>query len=191
MRPPCSGSTISDDVGNPLISLSRNANMSLRRLAGGVVLLALACAAPRPEPAAPDHAIIVAQIDSLWTRYKAAAVAEDVDALARIYTDSAYLVELGLPTTRGNAAIHSLVKEVLAGVRILESDIRPELTEVLGDRVLQIGEYRDVLQPTGQPVQAAFGRFAAVLRQDSVGSWRVDRLIAFPDSTVAQAASGR
>ena len=165
--------------------------MSIRRLAGGVVLLGLACAAPRPEPPVPDLAVIRAQVDSLWVRYKAAALAEDVDALARIYTDSAYLVELGLPTTRGNAAIHSLVKEILAGVNILESDIRPELTEVLGDRVLQIGEYRDVLQATGQPVQVAFGRFGAVLLRDSVGAWRVDRLIAFPDSTVAQAAPTR
>lgn len=161
------------------------------RLAAGIVLLGLACAAPEPESPVPDLSIIHTQVDSLWARYKAAALAEDVDALARIYTDSAYLVELGLPTTRGNAAIHSLVKEILAGVRILESDIRPELTEMLGDRVLQVGEYRDVLQPTGQPVQAAFGRFAAVLRQDDVGTWRVDRLIAFPDSTVIQAASAQ
>jgi uncharacterized protein (TIGR02246 family) len=165
--------------------------MSVRRLAGSVLLLGLACGAPRPESAGPDHAIIQAQVDTLWARYTAAALAEDVDALARIYTDSAYLVEHGLPTTRGNAAIHSLVKEILAGVRILESEVRPELTEVLGDRVLQVGEYRDVLQPAGQPVQAAFGRFAAVLRRDSVGAWRIDRLIAFPDSTVVQAASGR
>lgn len=163
--------------------------MLARRLAVGAVLLALACTAPQPEPRVPDVSIIHAQVDSLWTRYKAAALAGDVDALARIYTDSAYLVELGLPTTRGNAAIHSLVKEILAGVRIVESDIRPELTEMLGDRVLQVGEYRDVVQPTGQPVQVAFGRFAAVLRQGDDGAWRVDRLIAFPDSTVVQAAS--
>lgn len=161
------------------------------RLVIGIAVLGLACAAPRSESPMPDVSTIHTQVDSLWARYKVAALAGDVDALARIYTDSAYLVELGLPTTRGNAAIHSLVKEILAGVRILESDIRPELTEVLGDRVLQVGEYRDVLQPTDQRVQTAFGRFAAVLRQDDVGTWRVDRLIAFPDSTVIQAASGR
>ena len=88
--------------------------MSARRFAVGVVLLGLACAAPEPAPPAPDLSVIQPQVDSLWVRYRAAALAGDVDALARLYTDSAQLVELGLPTTRGNAAIHSLVTEILA-----------------------------------------------------------------------------
>ena len=159
------------------------------KLAVGIVLLGMACAAPQSESPVSDVSIIHGQVDSRWARYKAAALAEDAAALARIYTDSAYLMQPGLPTTRGNAAIHSLLKEILTGVRILESDIHAEVTEVLGDRVLQVGQYRDVLQPTVEPVQTAFGRFVAVLRRDNDGAWRVDRLIAFPDSTVKQAAS--
>ena len=77
--------------------------------------------------------------------------------MVRLYTDSAYVVESGLPTVRGNAALRSVVKDVLSGVRFLESSIRPELTEVVGDRVLQFGEYRDVLQPIGKPVKWSLG----------------------------------
>lgn len=161
--------------------------MMARRFLVGVVLLGLACAAPEPAPSAPDLATIQPQVDSLWVRYKAAALAGDATALAQLYTDDAELVELGLPTTRGSAAIQSLVAGILAGLRILDSEVRPELTELLGDRVLQMGQYRDVIQAAGQPVQVAYGRFAAVLRQDAAGAWRVDRLVAFPDSMVAQA----
>ena len=126
-----------------------------------------------------------------WAEYATAAIAGDADAMVRLYTDSAYVVESGLPTIRGNAALRSVVKDVLSGVRFLESSIRPELTEVVGDRVLQFGEYRDVLQPIGKPVQVVVGRFAAVLQRDSTASWRVSRLIAVADSTVPQTATSK
>lgn len=154
----------------------------------GVVLLGLACAAPESDAPRSDLALVRTQIDSLWAQYAAAAVAGDGDAIVRLYTDSLYLVESGLSTVRGNAALRTVVKDILAGVRFHEATIRPELTELAGDRVLQFGEYRDVLQATGQPPQAVFGRFSAVLQQDTAGSWRVSRLIAVADSTVAHVA---
>lgn len=158
--------------------------MASRSVTLGVVLIGLACAGPRSEAPQSDLSVVRTQLDSLWAQYAAAAVAGDGEAIARLYTDSLYLVESGLPTVRGNAALRTVVKDVLAGVRFHESSIRPELTELAGDRVLQFGEYRDVLQATGQPPQRVFGRFSAVLQQDSAGSWRVSRLIAVADSTV-------
>ena len=113
----------------------------------------------------------------------------DADALAGLYADSAYVVESGLPTVRGNTALRSVVKEVLGGVRFLDSSILPELTEAAGDRVLQFGTYRDVLQATGKPAEVTVGRFAAVLLRDSTSAWRVSRLVAVADSTVPQVAS--
>ena len=163
--------------------------MSSRTVAIGVVLLALGCAAPAAEVARPDLAIVRGQLDTLWTQYSAAAVAGDAEGIARLYVDSAYVVETGLATIRGNTALRSVVKEIFAGVRIHESIIRPELTELAGDRVLQFGDYRDVIQPTGQPRQVVFGRFSAVLQRDSGGSWRVSRLFAVADSTKAQAVT--
>lgn len=161
--------------------------MSSRSVTVGIVLVGLSCAAPRPDATPPDTSLVRIQLDSLWAQYSAAIVAGDVDAVARLYTDSSYLVESGLPTVRGNAALRLVVKDVFAAVRFHESSIRPELTELVGDRALQFGEYRDVLQSTGQPTQVAFGRFSAVLQKDSVGTWRVSRLIGVADSTVAHA----
>lgn len=159
-----------------------------RTLAALVILLCSACGASQPEPAVPDVAAIRTQIDSLWTRYAAAAVAGDVDGIAKLYDGSPLLIEAGLPTLRTGAELRSTVEQVLGSVRFIESSIQPELTEVVGDRVLQFGSYRDVMQPTGQPVQVVQGRFAAVLMRDSTSAWRVSRIVAFTDSTVPQVA---
>ena len=159
-----------------------------RGLILGIALLALACASPEREGPLPDVSVVRTQIDSVWTKYSAAAVGGDAEALVQLYADGAYVVESGLPTIRGNAALRAVVKEVLGGARVLESSIRPELTEIAGDRVLQFGTYRDVLQSTGKPAEVVVGRFAAVLLRDGTSSWRVSRLIAVADSTVPQLA---
>lgn len=153
------------------------------RVVTGMVLFALACASPPQEGQETNLSAIRSELDSLWARYSAAVIAGDAEAVARLYTDSAYLVELGLPTVRGNSAVRAVAMEVLGGIRILESSVRPELTETAGDRVLQFGTYRDVLQPSGQPTQVVLGRFAAVLERDTAATWRLSRLFAFPDST--------
>lgn len=156
-----------------------------RMLTVGIVLSALACASPRQESREPDLSIVRTELESLWTRYSAAAIAGDADAIARLYTDSAYFAELGIPTLRGNSAVRVVATEIFGNLRVLESSIRPELTEQAGDRVLQFGTYRDVLQASGKPAQVVVGRFAAVFERDSEASWRVSRLLAFPDSAVA------
>ena len=157
-----------------------------RRILLGSVLLVVACAAPKPDAPRQDPTLVRAQLDSLWVKYTSAAVAGDGDAIARLYVDSLYIVESGLSTVRGMTQLRSVLKEVLGGVRFQQSTISPEFTEVVGDHALQFGAYLDVIQPTGQPVQSVFGRFSAVFQQDSAGSWRISRLIAVADSTVAQ-----
>lgn len=162
--------------------------MSSRSIAAGMVIVALACAAPAREAPPADLSLVRTQLDSFWTVYAAAAVAGDVEAIARLYTDSLYLVESGLPTIQGATALRTVVTDIFAGVHFQEATIRPELTEFAGDRVLQFGVYRDVIQATGQAPQAVFGRFSAVFEPDSATTWRLSRLIAVADSTVALAA---
>jgi hypothetical protein len=156
--------------------------MSSRYFAVPFALLAFGCRTPQEDASTPDLSLVRAQLDTLWAQYSAAAVAGDGDAITRLYTDSPYLVESGLATIKDRAVLRSVVKDVLSGVRFLESSIRPEHTEWLGEQVAQFGQYRDVLQTTGQPAQVTFGRFAAILKRDS--TWRVSRLVAVADSTV-------
>lgn len=150
----------------------------------GIVLFGLACASPQEESLPRDLSVVRTELDTLWAHYSAAAIAGDADAVAQLYSDSAYVAESGLPTVRGKAALRSVVKDVLGSVRFLEVSVRPELTETAGDRVLQFGTYRDVLQQSGQPARVVVGRFSAVLKRDSTTAWRVSRLIVVADSTV-------
>ena len=155
-----------------------------RRLTVVVALWSFACGSAQPEPAVPDLAAVRAELDSLWTRYADAAIAGDADAIVQLYTESPYLIESGLPTARTRAELSAAAKNVLGSVDILEATITPEVTEFAGDRVLQFGTYRDVLQAPGQPVQVVHGRFSAVFLRDSASSWRVSRLVAVMDSSV-------
>ena len=162
----------------------------MMRAIAGMVLLALACATPPKEVQEPDLSAVRIELDSVWARYSSAAVAGDADAVAQLFTDSAYVAEMGLPIMRGNSSVRAVAGEVLESTRILESTIRPELTEAAGNRMLQFGTYKDVLQARGQPTQVTVGHFAAVLERDSAAAWRVTRLFAFADSTVPQSTTG-
>ena len=155
-----------------------------RRLTVAVLVWSVACGPAQPVPAVPDLAVVQTELDSLWARYAAAVVAGDADAVVRLYSETPYLVESGLPTVRTKAELSDVAKGVFGSVRFSEAAIRPEHTEFVGDQVLQFGTYRDVLQAPGQPVQVVMGRFSAILRRDSASAWRVSRLIAFPDSTL-------
>ena len=160
-----------------------------RSLAVILVLSSIACGSRQPAPDVPDLAVVRMELDSLWARYAAAAVAGDADAIARLYSAQPYLVESGLPTARTNAELLAVAKNVLGSVDILEANIQPELTEFAGAQVLQFGTYRDVIQGAGQGVQVVHGRFSAVLARDSTSGWRVSRLVAIADSTVPKPAA--
>lgn len=163
----------------------------IRRFAIGLTALTLGCLAPRPESAPPDLSAARAQIDTIWTAYRQAALAGDVEALVKLYTPDAHLIESGLPTVRGDSAFRSVVTAVLAGLRFLDSKITPDQTELAGDRVLQSGTYRDELQPAGQPVQTVHGRYLAVFQRDGNGVLRISQLVAVADSTIPLPSSAR
>ncbi len=154
-----------------------------------LLLCAIAAAGCAPRPVAPaDLTAAGAQLDSLWARYSAAAVAGDAAAIAALYAEDAVLIESGLPTTRGRAAVEEVARGMLGSLRLLEVGIHPEPPEAIGDHVLQLGTYRDVLQQGNQPVQVVYGRFTALLQRDSTAAWRIRRLMAVMDSTVPRPA---
>ena len=157
-----------------------------RSAAAALALIAMACTSRAPEPAERDLARIRTELDSLWAGYSAAATSEDIESLARLYSDSVHLVELGLPTVRDKTEWRGVVTGIFGAVRIIESTVRPELTELLGRDVLQTGEYRDVVEPAGEPARVIYGRFFAVFRRNDAGAWQLYRLIGFADSTVVE-----
>ncbi len=160
--------------------------MRMRVLAlTGLAWFALGCAdrAPSPEPLALGSA--QSAMDSIWGAYSRAAVAGDADAIARFYADTAHLAEPGMPTIRTSADLRAVAVEAFKAGKYLSAEMRPEITEVAGDRIIQAGTYSDVFQPTGDVAKRGFGRFMVVARREPDGKVRISHLVAALDSTVA------
>jgi len=168
------------------------ANLGAVRLVRVVLVAALGPACTPSDRAEPvDVAAVRAQIDSVFSGLTQAMIAGDTAAVGRFYTDSAVFAETGAPTMRSGAAIRSGTAAVFACCRYVESRPQPEITEVSGDRAFQFGTYRDVIQPTGQPPLAMFGRYSAVLERDSMNAWRISRIVVIRDSSVTLAPERR
>jgi uncharacterized protein (TIGR02246 family) len=123
-----------------------------------------------------------AELDSLWAGLKRAMVAGDTAALARLYADSAYFSETGTPTLRGKGAILAATAEVFACCEYIDSHLDVEITEVIGDRALQFGTYRDVIRPHGQSELVMYGRVDAMLERHTDGRWLIRRVTVIRDS---------
>lgn len=146
------------------------------------------CPATRNDVGSDDISVVRPQLDSLWAGLERAMMTADTAALRTLYADSAVFAETGWPTARGRATIVTGASGVFACCRYIESRFQPEITEVSGNRATQFGTYRDVIQPTGQPPMAMFGRVSATLERDTVGVWRVSRLVVIRDSSVTRKA---
>ncbi len=149
------------------------------------VALCVGCSAASDHATPSEMLLVRAQLDTLWSGLARAMTAGDTAMVAAYYTDSAYFAETGAPTMRGSASIRSGTARVFACCRYLESRVQPELTELSGERAFQFGTYRDVIQPSGRPPLAFYGRFAAVLQRDSAAAWRISRVVVIRDSSAA------
>lgn len=150
-----------------------------------VVAVAYACAPAGDTVAWESPGAVRAELDSLWSGLSRAMTAADTAALARMYSDSAYFSESGSPTMRGRDAILAGTAGVFACCRYLDSRVDVEVTDILGDRAVQFGTYRDVIQPAGEPPLALYGRVDALLERHARGHWQIRRLTVIRDSMVS------
>ena len=147
----------------------------------GIVLFT-GCA--RAETSDGDVDLTHVQLDSLWTGLSAAMMAGDTSRLTAFYSDNAVFAETGTPTLVGLGKIKEAAAGVFGCCKYQESRVRPEITEVSGDRAFQFGTYRDVIQPIGQAPITFHGRFSAIIDRSSANAWYVTRLMVIRDSTI-------
>jgi ketosteroid isomerase-like protein len=166
--------------------LFRPGRFIIPRVTSTAVICLATCLSCAREPDVPalDIAGVRGQLDSVWSGLGRAMTAGDTTKLADFYSDSALFAETGSPTLRGLSSIRSATAAVFACCRYLESNVQPELTEVSGGRAFQFGTYRDVIQPSGQPVLTFYGRYSAIFDRDSAETWRLTRIAIIRDSSV-------
>jgi uncharacterized protein (TIGR02246 family) len=129
------------------------------------------------EPAMPpdttaEDTVAIGELRGAWD---AAYEAGDAAALAGLYTTDAVLMQPGLPTMTGRAAIESHYGQGFAQGSFTV-DIRPGSTVVDGDIGYEHGQFTGTMTPAaeGDPRQTE-GRYVVMLRRDTDGAWRIAR----------------
>ena len=149
---------------------------------------ALACAPPATEqaaePPAVDSAGVTQAVEDLWSRYSAADTAGNVDAVMALYTETARLDVPGVPPALGRAAIDSVARMMTASRDLNSLMIHTAATYVVSNEMAYTrGTYMETYVANKKSA-TDYGRYASAVVKGADGQWRIQYLMAFPDSTV-------
>lgn len=164
--------------------------MSARGTISGLALaLTLAaCAKPADQaammPAAVDSAAVRSAVAELWTRWVAADTAGNVEVLASMITDSARIDVKGMPPFLGREAWKATAVQAMKMMDVTAMAITPDMTiPISNELAYQNGNYVESYRE-GKKASTDHGRYAAAVRKDPDGQWRVAYIMVFADSTV-------
>ena len=154
------------------------------------VLVLGACAPPATQqaaaPAAVDSAAVTAAVSDLWARWTVADSAGDVAAVADMVTDSVRLDVRGMPAILGRAAWQAAAAGMYKMFKYDALSISPEMTAaVTNELAYQIGSYSQGAMDAKKKHTKDYNRYAASIRKDADGKWRLAYWMSFADSTVA------
>lgn len=164
--------------------------MPIRPAFSRLLLIAgLAACGPRPDSApaaapAVDTAAVQAAVAEFWPRWIASATTADTAAMAALLNDSVRIDSKGLPPVLGRAGWMTIFETLLKTTKVESEAITPEQTSVIdNDLAYQTGDFTETTT-TGGKTQTEYGRYAAAIRKDADGQWRLRYIMAFADSTV-------
>jgi ketosteroid isomerase-like protein len=154
-----------------------------------MLAVALAACAPKAAeqaaaPVAVDTAAVQAVVAGFWPRWISAATAGDTAAMGALLADSVRIDSKGIPPVLGRAGWITVFETMLKTMKVESEVITPEATSVVdNDLAYQTGDYVETTTTAGK-TQADYGRYAAAIRKDADGQWRLSYVMAFADSTV-------
>ena len=151
-------------------------------------MVAAACgpqaAPPAAAPPAVDSAAVLAATQGWWDGWAKAAMAGDFTALQGMVTDSVAIDAKGMPPMAGKAAFVAGFGPAFQAMKVNHEAITVErTTPVSNELAYQTGTFVETTTAAGK-TQTEYGRYAAALRKDADGVWRLGYVMAFPDSTV-------
>lgn len=156
------------------------------RLLGLALLLSAAFSACQMRTARPPISTleIKADIDTLWAQYAYASDKRDAEALGALFTEDATLAYSGAPTARGRPAIQKYLASLYADRDATGLRIVPDETLAYGGITVQNGEYEERFIHKDKSM-VEMGRYTLVVRMGSEYAWKILRLAAIVDSTIA------
>jgi ketosteroid isomerase-like protein len=157
-------------------------------LAGTVVAMGLAGCAPQEAPvsaaATVDTAAVVAGVNELWTRWSAADVAGDTEALIALSTPAIRMDAMGSAPIVGHDAARAAWTPIFQATDYTEATITPEMTvAVTNELAHSMGKYFSRFTANGR-AGAEYGRYVAAAVKGADGQWRAAYIMAMIDSTV-------
>ncbi|HEX7023229.1 MAG TPA: DUF4440 domain-containing protein [Gemmatimonadales bacterium] len=164
--------------------------MRFVRVPAGLAVAALAagCQPPAPpEAAAPpavDSAAVRSAVAAFWQQWGAAAAAGDTAAMGRMMTDSVRVDSKGAPPMLGREATVAMLGTMLKNMKVDSEVITPDLTHPISNELAyDRGHFTERTTSEGKS-RTEYGRYAAAIRKDPDGQWRLAYIMAFADSTV-------
>ena len=163
--------------------------MPTRSACIALAIAALAACAPKAEEQAAasvavDSAAVTTAATDYWQRWSAAATAGDLAAMGALLTDSVRIDSKGAPPMIGKAGWAATFEPMMKTSKIDSEVITPEITTVISNELAyQTGDFVETTATAGKS-QTEYGRYAAAIRKDADGQWRLTYIMAFADSTV-------
>jgi uncharacterized protein (TIGR02246 family) len=147
-----------------------------------------ACAKPAEQtaaaPPAVDSAAVRTAVADLWQRWITADTAGNVAALAEMVADSGRIDLRGMPPIIGRAEWKAAAEAGYKEAKYTSMTITPDMTvAVTNELAYQNGDFTEGATSKGKSTMD-YGRYAAALRKDADGHWRIAYIMVFADSTV-------
>jgi len=151
------------------------------------LLLSAACTpaadTPAATPATVDTAAALQALDALRNQYIALQNAGDAAGLAALHGDSAGVDIFGLPRLRGRPAIQAAFTADFAARKYTLTEIVPLSRNVRTDtEATEIGTYHNMHDLKGT-IDHEWGRYIGAFGKGPDGQWKIQYIMAFPDST--------
>jgi ketosteroid isomerase-like protein len=162
--------------------MSRYSPLPIAALLAAAACTPAADSAP-PAPPTVDVAAARAATDSVRNRYIALQTAGDATGLAALFSQDAGVDLYGAPRVRGRTALEAFFKADFAARKYTLAEITPgEFNARTDTDASELGTYHDMHDAMGTK-DHEWGRYLVALGRDTDGQWRINYLIAFPDST--------
>jgi uncharacterized protein (TIGR02246 family) len=137
------------------------------------ILILGATAALAAQTAAPAASDARRAIDAGNAQYRAAFLAGDADALARVYDTEGSRLNEGGAVLRGRAAIAADVGAFIQKVGPVRVEIGTVEVWLVDDTAYETGTWSYTFQPKGQKEQRIGGRYVTLWKRQAGGGWKI------------------
>jgi len=144
----------------------------------------ISACAPQTSRSPVSTLAIKAAIDSLWTRYAVASDQRDPAAFGALFTEDATLMYSGAPTASGREAIQTYLASRYSDIDATGWRVVPDETRVSDLLAVQGGTFEGSFLKKDKPMME-LGRYTLVAEIQPDHAWKIARLTAIVDSTIA------